>query len=250
MYVSDEKFLFLHLHKCGGQYVARFLRSHFGTRLVGYHYPYSHIPHEFRNLPKFGVVRNPWDWYVSWYHFQKQGARNALFRVCSDDGKLGFVPTIANLLCLSEDKPRLQKLSEQLPVSIVGNRGMGVTRADLETLHPHAGWYSWLAHRMLNVRAPFEQRPFYCRLEHLGKEIQIALQAMNVSVTDDMRFWLARYGPVNTSIRDHYSHYYNDDLRFLVEKRDEAIVDNFGYTFCWPSRAPASGQTNGKSTET
>ena len=44
MYVSDEKFLFLHLHKCGGQYVARFLRSHFGTRLVGYHYPYSHIP--------------------------------------------------------------------------------------------------------------------------------------------------------------------------------------------------------------
>src|SRR4051812_31425437 len=32
------------------------------------------IPEEFRHLPVFAVIRNPWDWYVSrWQFAQEQG---------------------------------------------------------------------------------------------------------------------------------------------------------------------------------
>jgi hypothetical protein len=36
---------------------------------IGYHYPYHMLPAESADLPVVGMVRNPWDCYISWYAF-------------------------------------------------------------------------------------------------------------------------------------------------------------------------------------
>ena len=30
------------------------------------------IPAEYAHLPAIAFIRNPWDWYVSWYHWETQ----------------------------------------------------------------------------------------------------------------------------------------------------------------------------------
>ena len=51
------------------------------------------IPPEFRDLPVLGFVRNPWDWYVSWYHYiraqeqRKNGSESTYWSVVFDDGR-------------------------------------------------------------------------------------------------------------------------------------------------------------------
>ena len=40
------------------------------AREIGYHLPRALLPGEYSHLPLLGTVRNPWDFYVSWYHYQ------------------------------------------------------------------------------------------------------------------------------------------------------------------------------------
>src|SRR5690348_2702699 len=100
-----DRFVFIHLHKSGGTFVNQLLLQCVpSARQIGYHLPYRELPEEHRYLPVLGTVRNPWDYYVSWYFFQNAQPRpNSLFRICSDDRRLGFSQTIRNLASLSSN---------------------------------------------------------------------------------------------------------------------------------------------------
>ena len=64
--IVTDRFIFLHLHKTGGQSLARVIKACIpNSQEIGYHYPHEMIPQEFAHLPVLGVIRNPWDWYVS-----------------------------------------------------------------------------------------------------------------------------------------------------------------------------------------
>src|SRR3954470_21339022 len=107
--IVTDRLVFLHLHKSGGTFVnVLLMRCVPSARQIGYHLPYRELPQPYRGLPVVGTVRSPWDYYVSWYHFQRnQHNPNVLFRICSNAGQLGFKETIANLVGLSADEPRL-----------------------------------------------------------------------------------------------------------------------------------------------
>src|SRR3546814_13697467 len=98
MMISNEQFTFIHVHKTGGRSLNSVITQCIpGSEVVGYHYPYAMLPAGRQHLPVVGVVRNPWDWYVSWYAFnRKLGMRNPLFIVVSDGGKADFKSTIRN----------------------------------------------------------------------------------------------------------------------------------------------------------
>ena len=70
-----EQFVFVHVPKTGGSFVRTLIRTH--MRVVAEytdHASYDKLPPEFADLPVLRVVRNPWDWYVSHYHYaQVQG---------------------------------------------------------------------------------------------------------------------------------------------------------------------------------
>jgi len=70
---------------------------------------------------------------------------------------------------------------------------------------------------------PFENVNYIMRFENLVDDFRNVCNALGISPTA-----LPQY---NRSNREHYSRYYNDELRELVRARFAAEVERFGYTF-------------------
>jgi hypothetical protein len=67
VYVTPE-FVFLHVPKTGGSYV----RTHVPELVYErQHGRACEIPERFKHLPRYAFVRNPWDWYVSWWLYKR-----------------------------------------------------------------------------------------------------------------------------------------------------------------------------------
>lgn len=65
-------FVFVHMPKTGGSFVARMLRMAYGDRATEYgdkHATCEQIPASECDKPILSVVRSPWDRYVSQYHY-------------------------------------------------------------------------------------------------------------------------------------------------------------------------------------
>ena len=70
---------------------------------------------------------------------------------------------------------------------------------------------------------PFENVNYIMRFENLVDDFRTVCQVLGISPTT-----LPQY---NRSNREHYSRYYDDELRELVRARFAAEVERFGYTF-------------------
>jgi len=89
MLIADD-FVFLHIPKTGGTFVQRVISEHLPDVDIGLytHTCYDDFPEDARHLPGFYVIRNPWDWYVSWVHYSTEwGARRKPSREISSPRK-------------------------------------------------------------------------------------------------------------------------------------------------------------------
>ena len=232
--IVTEHFVFIHMHKTGGQtlndIITRCIPAH---QTVGYHYPCSKIPQESRALPRVGMVRNPWDWYVSWYAFnQRPHVRNPLFAVVSNRGQAGFKSTVTNLINLGSDDPASKRHREELvdlfPEALDHNRGVGLTKDCIRNFSDNdTGYYSWLFKRMLGEDGQIHVG----RFENLQEEFLATMGELGVDETSAMQRELEKRERKNTSRHSHYSHYYDDELRGLVLKKEGRLIDTYGYTF-------------------
>lgn len=196
--ILTRHFVFVHIPKTGGNFVRAVLRDHAPAdwQVVEHddHATFEQIPPTHRELPRLAFVRNPFAWYVSWYHFQ-QKTRDPFFRQISADGTLGFAATMRNVYLgggalQHGEGPFLQTLWSMLGPGLEGCRigKMESMRDDL--------------------------------LRLLG-ELGTVPAAMDTAV---------RSLPAqNTSAHGHYSSYYDAALRDLVFAKDKAIFDYFGY---------------------
>jgi tetratricopeptide (TPR) repeat protein len=234
--IVTDRFVFIHVHKTGGQALNDLIRHRFpDCREVGYHYPRALLPSEHADLPVVGLVRNPWDWYVSWFAFNKRpGINNPLYRVVSEDDTASFRRTVGNLVQLGSDRSESaahrSRLAELLPDVLDGNRGVGLTRSDLEDLaSSNRGYCAWLFERMLGDLDSDSAR--IGRFEHLKDDFLDIMTALDVPDVDGLGQQLDERGRRNVSRHSHYSHYYDDELRDLVADMDAAVIDRFGYAF-------------------
>jgi len=227
--IVTDRFVFLHLHKSGGSFVNRFLLESIpSARQVGYHLPRSHIPQEARQLPILGTVRNPWDYYVSWYSFQQaMAAPNALFAIASEERRLGFAGTLRNLMRLGEDAQLLDAWAARLPLDLP-NRGINLSRESVMPLrNSDMGFYSFLYRRMYGDLS----RTTLLEMERLRDGLLPFLESVGAPITPAMRAWLRDTPPVNTSVHDRYQAYYDDSLRQLVADKDADIIQRHGFVF-------------------
>ena len=227
--IVTDRFVFLHLHKSGGSFVNRFLLESLpSARQVGYHLPRDDIPAQARALPILGTVRNPWEYYVSWYSFQQaKAAPNALFELASDDRRLGFAGTIGNLLRLGEDAALLDARAVRLP-AVAPNRGINLTRADVAQLRESGvGFYSFLYRRMYGDLS----RTTLLETGGLRAGLQEFLTTVGIDVTPSMQAWLLRQPPINASAHAHYGDFYDPVLRDLVAGKDADIIHRHGFNF-------------------
>ena len=234
--IITERFVFMHTHKTGGQTLNEIiLRSDPAAQQVGYHYPLSEIPQFAAALPVVGFVRNPWDWYVSWYAFNlKPRTQNALFDVVSEDGRTSFATTVKNLATLGSDSEtglRMRKrLIDVLPESFENNKGVGLTGHCIRSLASNpCGYYSWLFERMIGGAA--QQRRIIGKFENLTGDFLEIMENLQVEQGPPLQDELEKQERRNTSGRSHYSHYYDDELLTLIGEQEKALISEFKYRF-------------------
>lgn len=233
--IATSRFVFLHLHKTGGQFVNRLLLQHLpDARAIGYHLPRSEAPTELRKLPAIGFVRNPWDWYVSWYAFNAaEPQRNPIFRVVSADGQLDFKHTLINMLYLGSERSRPLRadISAELPETRAGNLGSGITRAVMLGFEDESrGYFTWLWRYMLFLHERTDGL-HAGRMENLRADLLQALKAVGQPVTPELHEAILRNPPVNASVRRDYRAYYDSELRALVAARDRELIAAHDYRF-------------------
>src|SRR5688572_10983606 len=96
--ICTNRFVFLHMARTAGNFFQSFLKRFFPDHQeVGYHYPRLLLPAPYRSLPIIGFIRNPWDWYVSFY------AQKASNRVSWVPAIGGFEAFATGLLHLNAD---------------------------------------------------------------------------------------------------------------------------------------------------
>jgi hypothetical protein len=241
MLITDA-FVFVHLERTGGNFVAKFIKEFFPSCLeIGYHYPKILTPPQYRHLPVIGFVRNPWDWYVSSF-FQKidmpfgceEKGRNpfpeSLFDVES------FSRTTKNLLYLGRSEAPYMALKQDMldtcPLSIEGNRAMGVTKTEIAAhRNPDEGFYSWLLRRMYEDLHGQHDDVLFGKFESLQTEVARILGDVGCKVSPEMIKYLELQPPPNPSKHEPYKQYYDDALQGEVRRQEQWVIDKFGYAF-------------------
>ena len=226
--IATDRLLFLHLHKSGGTFVnALLMQCVPSAREIGYHLPYREAPAEVRGLPVVGTVRSPWDYYVSWFHFQRdQRKPNILFQLCSDRGHLGFKDTTRNLVQLASDEEGLAYLEQHLPDSFA-DHGVNLTKSCLRQLRETGlGFYSFLYHRLYEGA----EDPTIIRMEELRQELRIVLERLGHMPDECADRFLREVPPLNRSKHDPATAYYDEALSNLIAERDSMIIARHGYS--------------------
>jgi tetratricopeptide (TPR) repeat protein len=234
--IVTNQFVFIHMHKTGGQSLNAIISEGITDHQhIGYHHPRHDVPPEAAELPVVGMVRNPWDWYVSWYGFNRRPkTHNLLFNVISDGGTGTFKSTVTNLIRLASDRPESKQhrddLVRMLPDTIEGNQTVGLAKDSIRDLaNSETGYYSWLFDRMLGDTS--DGRTHVGRFENLQDDFLAIMKRLSVPETETLQTEFNKRARKNVSRHSHYSHYYDDELRDLVASNERGLIETFNYEF-------------------
>jgi hypothetical protein len=213
--IVSEDFVYLHMPKTGGGTI----RSVLSTVLPkGYATPAPHphvhpgwryIPPEASDLPVLCHIRNPWDWYVSWYMFSSRGEPRQTKLWTSAFGDKPDFPTFLRRACTGALDHDREEIAEQL------RRGEGFYTARMRDL----------------VGGLDDNRLTYGRFERLFDDLGAFLRRVGAPVPDDFVAQAGDVPGVHLGSRGPYRDYYDDETRALVARSCSSVIERFGYTF-------------------
>jgi len=200
------------------------------AREIGYHLPRSLLPYEYFHLPVLGAVRNPWEFYVSWYyHVWPRDAATPLHSWLSENGKHQFEGATRNALNIGTDNYRLDALIEKLPDDVdYRKRNIpNITKDSLRKIRgTGVGFYTFRFNHLFGNADDV----FFCRQECLRADLIHFLEQVD-SISDEIRTYILESEKKNTAEHRHYSSYYTPELAELVSIRDRSMIERFGYVF-------------------
>jgi len=230
--IVTNKFVFVHFPRTGGTFITDVIMSCFpSAQEIGYHLPRFLLPSEYSHLPVLGAVRNPWEFYVSWYHHVwPRDAATPLHAWLSENGTQQFEGATRNALNLGADNDRLDALIEKLPDEVdYRKRNIpNITKDSLRKIRgTGVGYYTFRFNHLFGNAA---DGVFFCRLETLRQDLIRFFDEIGVA-TDELREYVLRLDKKNIAEHLHYSTYYTQELAELVSIRDRDVVEKFGYAF-------------------
>jgi hypothetical protein len=188
-----REFVFLHIPKTGGTFLRSVCAEHFPVVDEGIkHGGLRAIPERFRQLPRFTLVRNPWDWHVSFYAYMHESAPEPWLR----DWCAGSFETFMRTP----------------PMPIYRKRGIYMTNV--------IGTVGSLRSPAVDIG----------RTETLADDFLSFLRRHAIPEPPDLSAGLAG-APTNVSTRADYRIYYDDSLTELVANRCRPLIRRFGYEF-------------------
>jgi hypothetical protein len=211
-------FVFLHVPKTGGSFVQQVILDHLPTVDVrGYtHTPFRELPAHAQALPGFYVVRNPWDWYVSWFHYSQQWG----------DGK--HEPRRQHKAIIWNDLLRRGEASfaEAVTRALTGDFDRAALFPSLD--EPSDLYTAYVR----DIVGPALERPDFTaiRFEHLRRGLRSSLLGRG-GVDKALLRAVRDAPPERTSVHRLYVEYYDRGLRDLVGQRTGWLCERYHYRF-------------------
>jgi hypothetical protein len=229
--IVTNKFVFVHFPRTGGTFITDVIMKFFpSAKEIGYHLPRSLLPEQYTNLPVLGVIRNPWEFYVSWYHHVwPRDAATPLTSWLTENGEQQFEGYTRNALNLGTDNDRLDLLIETVPDEVDYRKKNipNITKAELRKIRGTGmGYYTFRFNHLFGNADDV----FFCRQENLRADLIEFLEQIGVA-SDEIRAQILSSERKNTADHSHYSSYYTAELAELVSIRERAIIRRFGYQF-------------------
>ena len=202
---SPTEATFIHLEKTGGTSVELWLNDNTTSHRVGKHSSYDKMSKWCRNNNKsmglvFSIIRNPFERELSWYMYFLQKTK---FRL--DWAKKGLPDSfLENKI---QKKYNIEKNQEILK-EFNSNAGFKKMITESSSISPqyHAVKQCNLILRLENINQDF-------------KQISTFFKSKN------------NLPHMNKSKHDHYTTYFDDELKELVYEKHKIDFDQFGYKF-------------------
>lgn len=235
----SKSIVFIHLTKCAGTFVKRALADIDGPIVYRgrFHGCWDEVPDLYKNMPVITTVRNPFDWWVSWYHFMSEkGWFNPIALAAVSDGHISFSEMmffISQSLILGSRQARLvdEMIEKQLKLksSLVNDLNYDM----IHKMRCHKmGILSWrFDHQLEGLH---KKNIFFVKQENLINDLIASMVWAGKKLSEKNETYLKGLSKVNAStIRDvKYQHYYSSELtKEIVAKLDKKIIDRFGYKF-------------------
>jgi hypothetical protein len=198
MYITKD-YVFLHNFKTAGNYILKSIEnSKINIKYIKYHCSLRYLPERFSNMKIIGVIRNPWDWYVSYYHYC-MGVNNAnlvgeeAFIKASNNFSNDFQTTLLNML--DDNYINIFFNSKKMCPEYCGLYG---------------AFNKWFFIDYDNIE--------FIRFENLENElIKLGIKPLK--------------NKINSSKREEYKNYYNNETKQRVLEKESEIIKKFNYRF-------------------
>jgi hypothetical protein len=245
-------FVFVHVQKTGGSFVRQLCEEHLPadwffdpselipTAPDHHHLGYRRVPPEFAHLPALCFVRNPWDWYVSFYHDLIANPRwndaGLMWEAPLNSGGAGFGHMIEVLLNSGRaDFGRLIELACSADLIEELRRGLPVAEAHepgwLRIMREEGLDYFSVLFKLAVGDGPSEGRLDVGRFESLRGDLLAFVDRHEVPMPRSFIDAVRNEAPVNVSARRSYREYYSERLRNLLGERAQYLIERYRYDY-------------------
>lgn len=241
--INCSDFIFIHNPRTGGAYVKTLFKDYIPlscfSPLKDYHLPISKVPMESRDKLTFGLVRNPWSWYVSLYYFQQPNGK--WLSLTKAKSFPDFIRTFLSdeFIQENQDKKFYPVGNPYLPPTIPKFRYMKDLRV---------GFFSYRYIYMFfnDYQQIFASRDFesfrenHSELRSVDRVLRLEDVPQNIIklLADNQAPVPAKLVPKwkkapkkNHTNHRQYQQLYTDPLIELVAKKDSIIIEKYGYKF-------------------
>ena len=213
----DPKAIFVHIPKCGGTWVRKQLIDY--PILMGGHA----IPSNDHYLPKFGFIRNPWTWYVSWYNFSQYGSEN--FPTYKDISPLIALKESCTFgaFILQKCAPTIGYKNQLLKEYLKNLNNDGMEFILLQTTQ------HWIKSNKSYLEHLYDLYLFNCIMIGRLENIKADLEEMSTLIGLPIK--INNTANINIGKKVDYRTYYTDETAQLVFDTHQRIITKHGYTF-------------------
>ncbi len=233
----SQSLVFIHLTKCGGTFVRSALLEVDGPeKFAGrYHGPWSELPNQYRAMPVITAVRNPYDWWVSWYHYMKKtNWFNPIARAAVNSGNESFSDMLQFIVESLKNNTQAAALVDS-EIQALKNAS-NVVHNDFTThmigymRQQQCGVLSWrFAFQLYGLP---ETQLTILKQESLLDDLTTAMNRAGLTLENNQNQSLLNLPKVNvTQRKSNYREYYNEQSQAAVANLDKQILDRFDYQF-------------------
>jgi len=212
----QHKFIFVHIPRCGGNFINTFFEPMYieenldtkGPNVDGDNFELDHYPlHRYlklfpdcKNYFKFAFIRNPWAKVLSDFFFKKYGAeRGGMWGPCTR-----FI--------------NCKKLEFPEYIRILDQKFQGVNQLKQTNQHLVSHFISY--HDYIGDGSELD---FLGRLENFSEDFSLLCKKFNINyIPEDKK---------NSVEHLHYTEYYSEKTKDIVYKLYQNDIENFGYQF-------------------